>query len=240
MSKDIFKETRLRKNITACAVYNSLFYHNRNKKKALVTITVGDEKLTTLFEIRKILVKEIRKLLKRVKYKNDTVKYFSNIELGASRGELNRRFNPHLHVQFYYSNLKPINMALEKLNEVFELSNCDIQIANKKGAYLGYVIKEYNPDTYDEAFERNKYTLGMGRALYTCSRKTIPNYVIKFIYNYLKKTYYWMWKSLSKEKRYIFLLNGIKDGKILIEPLEEELLPSYMKIKKYQIYISYS
>ena len=88
MSKNIFKETRLRKNITTCAVYNSLFYHNRNKKKALVSITVGDKKLTTLFEVRRILFKEIRKLLKRVKYQVDTVQYFSNIELGASRGEV--------------------------------------------------------------------------------------------------------------------------------------------------------
>lgn len=240
MSRDIFKETRIRKNVTTCAVYNALFHHNRNKKKALVTITMGDEKLTTLFEIRKILVKEIRKLLERVKYKNDTVRYFTNIELGASRGELNRRFNPHLHVQFFYSNFKPINMALEKINEVFELSNCDIQIANKKGAYLGYVIKEYNPDTYDEEFERNKYTLAMGKPLYTNSRNSkLPNYIIKHIYNYCKKHLYYEWKALSKNKRYIFILNNIRDGKIIIKRLEEELLPFYIKVKKYQVYFKH-
>jgi hypothetical protein len=121
------------------------------------------------------------------------------------------------------------------VKEVFNPTNCDIEFANNEKAYFGYVIKDYNPDDYNEEYERRKMILGMGKPLYTCSRKKIPNYIIKFIYNYCKKHLYYEWKALSKNKRYIFILNSLRDGKIIIKPLEEELLPSYIKVKIYQV-----
>jgi len=185
------KEQISRKNIRAVAIYNSLFYENRNKQKALITITLGDERLTSLFKFRRDFVAEIRKILKRVAFKGQKVAYFSNIELGASNGELNKQFNPHIHFQFFYDSIEPIELALKEIEKNYTFSNKDIQTANKKKAYMGYIIKDYLADNYNESFEVRKKQIGMKMPLYTSSRKSISNYVIRYIYNYYKKYAYY-------------------------------------------------
>ncbi len=233
----INKEQIFRKNLTTVAIYNALFYENRHRKKALITITLEDEKLTTLFKLRREFIAEIRKILKRVAYKGQKIAYFTNIELGASNGELNKQFNPHIHFQFYYDNFEPIAKALEVIENKFDISNQDTQVAKKSSAYMGYVIKDYLAKNFDAEFEARKKQLGMKMPLYTSSRKSIPNYVIRYIYDYYKKNAFFMWKVLPNNKRYELILQHIKQGKIQIEPLNDVVPSGFTAVKNYQVRI---
>ena len=237
MSLKINKQDRLRKNITTLAIYNALFYENRKRQKALVSITMGDERLNSLFEIRGKLLAEIRKLLKRVAFQGQKIAYFSNIELGMSKGSLTKQFNPHLHFQFFYDDFTPINMALEYIEELYEFSNFDVDEAKELNAYFGYIVKDYYMENYDEELEQNKITLGMKKPLYTSSRKAIANYVIKFIYSYLNKQMREKWKQLENKERYLYILDEIRQGRIIIKGIDEGYTEEYMLIKNYAVYI---
>lgn len=234
----INREQIMRKNLTTVAIYNALFYENKHKKKSLITITLGDEKLTSLFKFRREFIAEIRKILKRVKYRGQRIAYFTNIELGASEGKLNKQFNPHIHIQFYYEDFEPIQQALNVIEKSFSISNLNTQTANISNAYMGYIIKDYIADNYNEAFETRKKKLGMKMPLYTSSRKSISNYVIKYIYNYYKKNAPRMWQALPTRKRYDLILQQIKKGKIRIEPLSDVLPTGYKAYKSIQIKIT--
>lgn len=237
MSIKINKESRLRKNITTLAIYNALFYENRKRQKALVSITIGDEKLKSLFELRSKLLAEIRKILKRVAYKGQKIAYFSNIEFGASKGVLSKEFNPHIHFQFFYDDFTPIDEALLSVDAIYNFDNADVVEANHEEAYFGYIVKEYLLDNYDEELEMNKMMLGQKKPLYTASRKSIPNYVIKFIYGYMTNNYD-KWQEIPKKARYIFILDNIRDGNILINQSSKIKDKNYIKIKRYFVFIN--
>ena len=231
------KQEVFRKNLSILAIYNALFYDNRKKNKALVSITLEDEKLNSLFELRRSLIGEIRKTLRRVAYKGENIAYFTNIELGASNGELNKQFNPHIHFQFFYESFEPIKQALRIIEEQFEFNNLDTQKANEQDAYFGYIVKDYVLKNYNEELEANKKSLGMKKPLYTSSRKAISNYVIRYIYSYYKKHDYKNWSKLVPSERYKFILENIRDGKIQIKPLSEKAPARFQIVKNYQIYI---
>ena len=233
----INREDRERKNITTVAIYNALFYDNRKKQKALLSITLGDEKLTSLFKLRKEFIGEIRRLLKWAMYKGEKIAYFTNIEFGKSKGELNQQFNPHIHFQFFYDNFEPIKKVLALIEEKFEFKNSDIQEANNLDAYFGYIVKDYFLDNYDETLEENKMRLGMKKPLYTSSRKEISGYIIRYIYNFYKTNMFLIWKSITKKERYKFILENIRDGKILIKPFSEPTTSTFKVVKKFKIYI---
>ena len=121
MNTDIIKQNRkkfiyvtdiFKRNTRILATYYSLYSENKDKKKALITITAGDESVSTLKKYKAELFKKINSILRRKKYKNQTIKYFSNIELGDDKGRLTRFFNPHLHIQFFFDKIEPIKEAL--------------------------------------------------------------------------------------------------------------------------------
>ncbi len=233
----INKVSRQRKNLTTVAIYNALFAENKHRQKALVSITLEDEKLNSLFELRYELIYEIKKILARVKYLGEKIAYFTNIEFGADKGALTKQFNPHIHFQFFYDNYEPIKQALYVIKEKFNFKNSDTQHANNKDAYFGYIIKDYLASNFNEELESNKMALGMKKPFYTSSRKDISNYVIKYIYNYYKMKYHKICKSLVPSERYKFILDNIRDGKITIKPSSERLPRKYKTVKKYKIHI---
>lgn len=233
----IKKIERQRKNLTTVAIYNALFAENKHRQKSLVSITLGDEKLNSLFKLRKELLEEIRKTLKRVKYLGEKIAYFTNIELGAGNGALTKQFNPHIHFQFFYDNYEPIKEALSVIEEKFNFKNFDSQQANNNDAYFGYIVKDYFASNFNEELEANKMSLGMRKPLYTSSRKSISNYVIKHIYNYYKMNRYKIWKQLATSERYQFILDNIRDGEIIIKPSREQLPSKYKLVKNYKIHI---
>lgn len=152
-----------------------------------------------------------------------------------SKGALTKQFNPHLHFQFFYDDFTPIDIALEYLDELYNFPNLDVEEAKELNAYFGYIVKDYVIDNYDEELEKNKIALAMKKPLYTSSRKAISNYVIKFIYSYLNKHMRDKWKQLENKKRYIFILDEIKKGNIVIKGINEEYKPEYMVVKNYVV-----
>jgi len=226
-----------RNNLITVASYNALFYENKHRQKALISFTLGDEKLNSLFKLRKELLSEIRKTMKRVVYKGEKIAYFSNIELGASKGELTTEFNPHIHFQFFYENYEPIKKALAIIEEKFVFNNFDVQTSENNEAYLGYIIKDYLESKYDENLERNKKQLGGRKKFHTSSRKSLSNYVIRYIYNFYKNNNCYKWNKLKARKRYEFILNNIKNGKIIIKSLNEKTTAKFKVVKNYKIYI---
>jgi len=234
----INKRDLIKKNTTILAIYNALFYENRNRKKALVTITIGDEKLNSLFKLRQELITKLKGIMKRKSFKGEKLAYFTNIEFGQDIGRL-KQYNPHMHIQFFYDKFLPIDEALyflkTKLN--YDFKNVDIVKAKKKKAYLGYVVKDYVIANYNEEYEINKRILSRRKPLYTASRKLVSNYVIKYIYCYFKKHMTVKWKALENNQRYEFILEQIKEGNILIKDITDTLSDKYKIIKNKAIYI---
>ena len=233
----INKKDRVRKNITTLAIYNALFYDNRHREKALVSITIGDEKLISLFELRKYMMNKLKSIMKKKAYKNQTIAYFTNIEFGADKGEL-KEFNPHIHMQFFYDDFEPIQETMAFVEEKFDVKNTDVNIAEKKDAYFGYVVKDYVIANYDEKYELNKKEQGKGMPFYTASRKAISNYVIKYIYGYLAKAIPVKWRALEYNKRYEYILELIKSGHIQVVEIDDNLSDEYIIVKNRAICIS--
>jgi len=235
---------RKRGNLRTAAIYNVLFAENRHRQKALVTITLEDQKLTSLFKLRKALTYKINKILERVRFKGQNIAYFTNIELGMDKGALTSKFNPHIHIQYFFDDYEPIKLALTTIEAKFNFKNIDVQQANEEDAYFGYVIKDYIEANFDEEREINKVALGMKKPFYTNSRsrslerKNIPNYIIRYIYSYYKiHAYYQVWKPILSNERYQFILDNIRDSQIIIKPSTEQLPAKFKTVKNYKIYI---
>ena len=198
---------RKRYNGRALATYNALFYENRYRNKALITITVGDERIKSLFELRRDFMRILNSLLRRQAFKDQQVAYFTNIELGKTEGALEKKdgygFNPHLHIQFFYDDFTPIQLALDKLQKSkkwSDLKNLSQDTANDKNAYMGYVVKDYVLRNYSQNYEENKKELAKGRTYHTHSRNWITNYAIRHIFGYLNKHMSAEWKALKKRQ----------------------------------------
>jgi len=232
---DIFK-----RNTRILATYYSLYAENRAKKKALITLTAGDESVSTLKKYKAELFKKINSILRRKKYKNQSVKYFSNIELGKDGGRLTQFFNPHLHIQFFFDNIKPIEEALTYLEQKYKLSNCDITTPKKKDVNFDYVVKEYKRKNYHAGYELRKKQIYYKQALYSSSRKSIPNYVIKYIYRQFFINKITEWYNLQNYDRYEFILNQILENNIIITTKEDKPSSEYKVIKSMAIYINFT
>jgi hypothetical protein len=237
-NKTINKRDRIKKNVTTLAIYNALFYENRHRKKALVSITIGDRNLSSLFKLRKEFITKLKTIMKRKAFKGEKIAYFTNIEFNKDL-EIIENHNPHLHIQFFYDKFLPIDEALYFLNT--ELNYCfknfNVVKAKKKKAYLGYIVKDYVIANYNEEYEIYKKKESYNKPLYTASRKLVSNYVIKYIYGYFKKYMPVKWKALEYNKRYEFILEQIKEGNILIKDITDTLTDKYNIIKNKAIYI---
>lgn len=221
----------LKKNRAITATYYALYAENSHRQKALVSITVGDERVSTLKEYRRELMKKLNSILRRKAYHDKKVQYFSNIELGRDEGSLSKLFNPHLHIQFFYDDITPIQEALEYMDEKYELTNSDIITQEKEDAHFDYVIKDYQAKNYNKTLETNKKNLYYNQTFYTCSRKAISNYVIKFLYKYLATRVSQQWNRLKSHERYEFILEQIKNGNIAIVRKNDNPPPHYFIYK---------
>ncbi len=221
-----------RKNLTTVAIYNALFYENRYRKKVLVSITIGDEKIDSLIKLRKNFTDSIRDRLKTKAFKGEKLAYFTNIEFGKDLGNL-KRLNVHLHIQFFYDSLlvlEEIHKYIDKEQNKFK--NFDIEEAKSNDAYFGYLIKDYLEKNYNEEYELSKKILAQRKAFYTSSRKDITNYVVRYIYGYYKKNTIKFWNSLKPIKRYEHILGEIKVGNILLKKVTCSDIPKKYKIVK--------
>lgn len=101
-------------------------------------------KLSMINDIRNYFNKLIRNT------KNDTIKYFSNIELGSDLD------NPHLHIQVWHDNQKQIDKIYEKVIDRFGLfiDYCKVSYPSTYKEVYNYVIKDYSKDLSDDEIMR--------------------------------------------------------------------------------------
>lgn len=200
--KDIKKKHR-----TILATYYALYAENSHRQKALLTVTIGDERISTLKEYRQGLMKKLNSILRRKAYANQKVHYFANIELGRDQGALTKLFNPHLHIQFFYDDITPIEEAVAYMDLKMKTTNSDVTTPEEDDVHFNYAVKEYKPENFSVKYELNKKQLYYRQPLYSCSRKIIQNYVIKFLYKFLSKRFPSIWNILETYERYY---NGLR------------------------------
>lgn len=243
------KEDRVYKNNVTLAIFNALYHDNKNRKQAMLTLTIGDEKVSTLIVLRKKVIGEIKKVLKRVEFKGQKIAYFTNIEFTEKGKNSIEKFNPHIHILFYYDQVKPIKIALKTIKDEYNLSNFHFIEYRKRGKYMGYVAKDYVVskmnkkteklvDVYNEELEILKITHAKGLKLTTSSYKLISNYVIKHIYKYLNKNMPNRWKDIENKGKYAFILEEVKNGNILITKAKDKPSKNYKVVKNTAIYIN--
>jgi hypothetical protein len=112
--------------------------------KLMLTFTFKDDnkyfKMQVINEIKNYITKLVRNT------KNQNIKYYANIELGEYYD------NPHLHIQFFYDDLKQILAIRSKVIVKFGLVDeyCSISIPERDGVKYDYVIKDYSNNIRDE------------------------------------------------------------------------------------------
>lgn len=112
--------------------------------KLMLTFTYNDDnkyfKMQVINEIKNYITKLVRNT------KNSNIKYYANIELGEYYD------NPHLHIQFFYDDLKQIMSIRDKVISKFGLFSeyCCISIPERDEVKYEYVIKDYTNKIKDE------------------------------------------------------------------------------------------
>jgi len=110
----------------------------------MITFTYQDDdkyfKMQVMNEIKNYLSKLISNT------KSDTLKFFSNIELGDDYS------NPHVHAQIFYDNYSQIIKIRNKVIEKFGLFSefCEITMPEHKEAVYSYIIKDYDKCIADD------------------------------------------------------------------------------------------
>ncbi len=232
MGKYINKRDRIRKNRTTLAIYYALFFHNEDRKKALITITKGDGSLNELLGLKRDFIYKLNSYSRAKDSNKKPIAYFAQIELF---GKL-KKLNPHLHFQLFYDDDTPIKKVMAYLEKNEKLANLHILKARSNKAFFKYVVKEYGGE-YDKEFEEQKKTYGMGKPLYTSTRKDITNYVIKYIFGYYRQNIPLQWNVFEDNQRYYYLLEQVEKGNILTHKRDDTLPKQYIIVQNTSIWI---
>jgi hypothetical protein len=239
----INRKSIYKKNTTILATYYALYAENKHLDKALLTITIGDENIANMKTLRKKFIAKLNSVLRKKAYKDSKLAYFTNIEFGADQGNLSMgllKFNPHLHIQFFYEDIGPITEAVEYIENTYKLNNCCLTLPEKSNEEVNfdYVVKEYKYKRFNPDLELNKKKYSYGKALHTSSRKSITNYLIKYLYSYLSQHLSTHWNKLKSYERYEYILANIKDGYIHITTKLNRPSYKYKLIKNSAVYVN--
>lgn len=220
------KETVQRKNATAIAKYQALALENTHKDKCLITFTGNDETYTETAKIREVFIDKITSIRKRKKFRSYTFKYFATVEFGK---DLYQNFNPHLHIQCFHDNIGMVKEAFSHTIKKLKLDSgkCYISLDEEKNKEYFYVIKDYFSSNYNSALEAMKYRVYKGKIMYWCSRKELPDYLIKRLYSLVPD-------DESIKYKFPYILELIRDGKLIIRKLDgTDEDNRYLKIKQW-------
>lgn len=144
----IFLKKRFKYNRRIIAQYLALYTENTHLKKCLITLTPHDCKLSTALNMRRDFFKKLNRYKLNKKDGDKTIKYFSNVEF-------NQHYQTHMHIQVFYTNIKPIKKAFDFVTKKNTQAN-SIEIANNHKLIFDYVIKDYRNTNL--ALERLKET----------------------------------------------------------------------------------
>ena len=232
-----------KKNTTILATYYALYSENKHLNKVLLTFTIGTESITDIRNLRREFIKKLNSLLRKKAYTGQKLAYFSNIEFGEDKGNLLSgklfKFNPHLHIQFFYEDIRPIEEAMQYIENMYKLSNSDITLPTEdnKNIFYDYIVKDYKYKNFSHTLELNKKKFSYKKALHTSSRKQVSNYIIKFLYKYLSKHISKIWNQLKSFERYEFILLHIGLSNILISTKKDRPNKKYILTKNSAIFI---
>lgn len=191
----IFLNKRIKYNKRVVAQYLALYTENSHLKKCLITLTPNDAKLSTTLKMRRDFFKKLNRYKMNKKDGDETIKYFSNIEF-------NKHYESHVHIQIFYTNLKPIKKAFDSITKNNIEAN-SIEIAKNNKLIFNYVIKDYRNTNLE--LERLKETRKI--QFITSSRKTITNKIIRYLFRTL---------DFKSKNRYNEILELIEQKKIEI------------------------
>lgn len=220
------KETVQRKNATAIAKYKALALENAHKDKCLITFTGDDETYAESAKIRKVFIDKITSIRKRKKFRSYTFKFYSTVEFGKDSYQ---NFNPHLHCQCFHDNIEMVQEAFAYTIKKLKLDNgkCHISLDEEKNKEYFYVIKNYFSSNYNSALETMKYRVYKGKIMYWCSRKELPDYLIKRLYSLVPD-------NEDIKYKFPYILELIRDGKLIIRKLDgSDEDNGYRKIKQW-------
>lgn len=240
----INKKSIFKKNTTILATYYALYAENRHLNKALLTITIGDENIANIKTLRKKFIAKLNSVLRQKAYKDKKLAYFSNIEFGIDKGNLSMgllKFNPHLHIQFFYEDIEPIMQTIKYIEKIYQLNNSCLTLpdnSSEEDVNYDYVVKEFKRKNFDATYELNKKKFSYGKALHTSSRKSITNYIIKYLYNYLSKHLSLQWNKLKSFERYEYILTNIKDNNIIITSKKDRPSFKYKVVNNSAIHVN--
>lgn len=231
-----FEEKKKQANRKTVAQYLSLYTENNHLKKSMVTLTPPDGKLLTLLNMREKFFIKLGKTKLLKKTGDKSIKYFSSIEW-------TKHSQPHLHIQFFYTNFIPIKKAFDYIVNKDNILSNHILHGNSSKVKYNYVIKEYFISNFDidrehykaDTIARYKYQ-GVTVKFKTSSRKKINNKITTYLLRTLT------FKTKDKYKEILTLLNN---GKIQINKgveypnLNNNTVKSWVNIGLYEVIIFY-
>lgn len=214
-----------RKHATAVTKFLALTMENADKVKCMLTFTPNEPLVSSAKAIRKSFLAKVKSILKRKQYKGYEFKYFANIELGENIYKI----NPHLHIQCFTDSIEAVKEAFEYVVQKYDLASYKFTEAQKRNVKYDYVIKEYQPWNFDVDREEAKDSIYKGEALYSCSKKKMPDYLIKRLYTELGKLPGW---DESKDK-YKFITELINQKRLIVKKFGDVCEEGYKRIKNW-------
>lgn len=226
MTTERIKEKK-RKNRATIAKFIALRFENEERKKCMITFTGKEETYIEVAAIRKAFIEKIRSLLQS-KYKGNHFQYFAAVEFGK---DPSKNFNPHLHIQCYFDDVNLIYEAYEFVIGKMELSasKCELTMQVKSDVKFFYIVKNFMPKNFDIELESFKDSVYKGKAMTWSSRKSIPNYFIKRLYQYLSKLPIW---KTNKDK-YQLISKLLTEGSLLIRRVKENVSKGFKRVKNW-------
>lgn len=216
------------------ANYLGIYSEKGHLDKYLITLSPIENTIEATIEIRREF---INKLKSKIKYKKCELGYFSTIEIALNKEnpsveskvyELERlkdeKTNFHIHIQLFTNiDKKDLEAVLEKLDiskvTYKTLTSRDTSIDLPPEYRYIYVVKElykinWKLQCYVKNFCKNKI-------LYTSSQKSIPNYLITKLWNYMQSQYKDKWNNIGD--KYAFILNTINNKDIILSNTNNEI-----------------
>ena len=210
------------------AKYLGMWTDAGHLSKFLVTLSPTENSIDSVIELRKDFLKKIKAV---AHYKNEQIYYFSSIELGMNKTpisdkseefEMDRaiydKFNNHIHLQLITTLTKEdIQKVMNKLSSIKCIFKT-LSVPKVENIQYDYIIKDIKTINWELQYHIKKEC--KGKTLYTCSHKSIQNFLITKIWNYFKNRYPVQWKDIKN--RYKFLLDLKESNDVIFGILDNK------------------
>lgn len=201
--------------------YFAMWAESGHLNKYMVTLSPSTNTLDATIKLRQNFFKKLNDAKKGHK-----VAYFSVIEIGLNKNPPSNsaqitqqarinlmQKNFHIHIQIL-TDMKKSDLETilkQRLNSNL-CTYYKLSIPKKKGRKYDYVIKDIKK--IDWKLQYILKTQYKDKILYTASRKSIADYMITKLWNFMKTQYGSKWNKIGD--RYSYILNLKKNGDLLL------------------------